>query len=1104
MKQKAILESRNNKESCTPTARPSSSLVRIDSISINIDAPEQSKSDKCEHFTIRGFVSDIRKKNGKPCWPFAVDDDDASSEDIKSSLPPLHVPKFKWWRCQSCLSEIDAAGATADVENTTGSCSRLLKTKSSQSHRALENVLAHLSRKLEQPLELALDSSTRDLEENELPSAANGYISNETALEDANNQMVALTYLNECPKQSSGPSKPTTSTKFGIVDGAKRRHQDDSSGTGRRKTKKVRMLHELFDKDGKGAQPTVAEADHADEAAKVSSGAPPSLRQLQLNHVRCQKGQKRNKKFQEQDSKCSHMNNVDSLGGKGERRKVQDINGAFVNGEVHMTSKEGHTDAIIKQADKMLFGSKRGADGHRNYHDRGHKKNSDSFSRQENMSIRQPFHGRVTESELNSILPSSQPKGISTDTVNNMHRDADVISLADNNKELEGKSVPKKLMETIQTGHQNRSFQTVQDEYSTRSNYLFSDGYLDTRQGTKYWVPQTENGNLRNDSVMPYMGESSSASKSLIDKDFWQGTNVNSSNKRANQGPCVGNKKPKLSARTEGGPTVVHHTELLISNSSKKMVGSQQNSETMLHEVRDSMIHEFRTSDDIPMDIVELLAKNQYERHLHEVGDNHYMRQSGFNPKNVVVGNTCIPSRADLNEKSLLAKGQNSEKDSGISNKKSKGNTMQRPFTGNTYSPLLSSQGELCSSVQFPVVGSSKTAGFQSCKYDVNQTTLEHRVSPRSQALYDTWQPASRQSDKIVGAWPMIPPNNPVHKSNVLQGTALLASDVGIGKVSKGSSYVSESGDVNNSSRADFGNKFNDFRAQTSYASRPNGVGSRPQMTSPDPYSNETIPAMHLLSLMGGGVQSSTATNMDASANRKTFDKSFSNDHLAKELSENNFRVGKSGHRIKQPSPCGHHSKVCHSNAACQCSPPVPIFGSFTSLPGNVRNTPVTQPLSQHPDKNFLNRNADGSLLPNENQGFRSYKSGFASAGGVIDQEPLHALELSNQINHMFSPGWSKSGSSGTYSSGHLANYYNFVSQESFEALQRRPGPGACCFNRNPSEFTIPGPGNEYMIGAEDLKLRNRSYPQHIIRPMAVSAFKQQGFTNYTSPNNRP
>ena len=54
-----------------------------------------------------GYVSEIRKKNWKICWPFALDGDlDKSDQEIRAMLPPLDAPKFRSWCCQNCLREI--------------------------------------------------------------------------------------------------------------------------------------------------------------------------------------------------------------------------------------------------------------------------------------------------------------------------------------------------------------------------------------------------------------------------------------------------------------------------------------------------------------------------------------------------------------------------------------------------------------------------------------------------------------------------------------------------------------------------------------------------------------------------------------------------------------------------------------------------------------------------------------------------------------------------------------------------------------------------------------------------------------------------------------
>ncbi|KAL9688931.1 hypothetical protein QQ045_033358 [Rhodiola kirilowii] len=1123
MKRGASSESRNNKGACPPS-RPNSSLVKIDSIVINIDAVEQRNPEKCEHFTIRGYASDIRKQNAKLCCPFSGDVDDASSEEINSRLRPLHIPKIKSWRCQNCLNEIDVAGASEDAENITVNVSRQLKTKSFSSHRSLENVIAHLSNKLEQPLEpgrrqsegtksasesmqkqildSAFHSNTRGLGETELRSTENGFHSIQ---QDSNIQSATFTNVDKLQKQLPTPSK-TITTKLVTVDCSQhRRHaaepkldhnhyqHDNSIGTCRQKSKvkKIRLLNEIIDKGGKGTQSAMTEGFHADESAKVSCGAPQS--------VRCHVDQKRNKKYQEQKSIQSQMHNVDSFGGNGER--THDIDSAFANSEMHMTSTDGCSDAIVNMADKMCFGSEKGVDvGDKNYHDRGQTTMNDSCSKQQYMSTCQPFHGRATDSLYKSSLPTAQSKGKSNYTKNKVRRPGNLLAPTDNGKGLEGNSVPLKRTETLQIGHQSQSFQSIQDEYSSKHHYLFSDGCLNARKSTRYWVPQMDNGNSRNDIAMQYNGESSSACKFLVDKNILQGTNSNSGLKRPNQGSCVGNKKPKHMTRTERGPAVVHQTESSLCNINKKMGGTPEIPKNTLREFGGNKMQEVGNSDDIPMDIVEHMAKCQYERNLHEVGDDHNVLKSGSDANNDLVGSTSMlpyaVSRAPLHEKPYLPNSRvMSVNGSGISNGKPNSYLMQIPSTGSAYRPLLSSQRELSSVLQPPPAGSSKTDFFQNCKYDMNKFASEQIDSPRSQAPCGDWQPASRPSDRAAHAWPMAPPNNPVHMPGVFQGNAF--QPFYDGKVPKRSSYVGECRDFNNLGLADSGNKFNNFRAEASQSSLPNRVEDRPQVTrSPDPYANEALSAMHLLSLMNGSSQS----NMGAISNRKTFDKSFSNDHLAKELSENTYGVGKSSHKFNQPSTYSYHNSNLQAHAFSKCSTPVSAFGSAVMSPhGHVGNKRGIQPSSQHPERVFWNGNTGGSLLPAEKKNFEYQKSWLTSTGGVAFQELIPARELAN---HIFSSSSSVRSSSHSYMNGNFSKGHNSVAPESYQTLNRCPDPRVCCINRNPMDFTTPGLGNEYMIGAEDLKLR-KTYPPNITRPVATNSFQQQRLPKYTTLNNR-
>ncbi|KAJ7958577.1 Protein EMBRYONIC FLOWER 1 [Quillaja saponaria] len=96
--------------------KSSGSFIQIDSISIDLANPNgKIHADKCEHFSIRGYVSEMRKKDWRRCCPFQLEDNQGSSDKEQTSLlPDLAVPKFKWWNCQNCLQDIAAEGNVED------------------------------------------------------------------------------------------------------------------------------------------------------------------------------------------------------------------------------------------------------------------------------------------------------------------------------------------------------------------------------------------------------------------------------------------------------------------------------------------------------------------------------------------------------------------------------------------------------------------------------------------------------------------------------------------------------------------------------------------------------------------------------------------------------------------------------------------------------------------------------------------------------------------------------------------------------------------------------------------------------------------------------
>ncbi|GMI89319.1 embryonic flower 1 [Hibiscus trionum] len=92
---------------CSSNLVPKSleSPTKIDSISMDRIDANDIDTKKCEHFSIRGYASEMRKKDWKKGWPFVLDGGQNIFKEQSCKLPPLLVPKFRWWCCQNCVQE---------------------------------------------------------------------------------------------------------------------------------------------------------------------------------------------------------------------------------------------------------------------------------------------------------------------------------------------------------------------------------------------------------------------------------------------------------------------------------------------------------------------------------------------------------------------------------------------------------------------------------------------------------------------------------------------------------------------------------------------------------------------------------------------------------------------------------------------------------------------------------------------------------------------------------------------------------------------------------------------------------------------------------------
>ncbi|KAL2517822.1 Uncharacterized protein Adt_14069 [Abeliophyllum distichum] len=99
----ALEENRVRSNSAASASKSVQSIVQINSIAVDLSIPvEEIEIPAHGHFSIRGYVAEIRKKDRKLCFPFASEVGDDVLED---NLAPIYVPKFRWWQCLNCTAE---------------------------------------------------------------------------------------------------------------------------------------------------------------------------------------------------------------------------------------------------------------------------------------------------------------------------------------------------------------------------------------------------------------------------------------------------------------------------------------------------------------------------------------------------------------------------------------------------------------------------------------------------------------------------------------------------------------------------------------------------------------------------------------------------------------------------------------------------------------------------------------------------------------------------------------------------------------------------------------------------------------------------------------
>ncbi|KAF6164431.1 hypothetical protein GIB67_025257 [Kingdonia uniflora] len=110
----------------TPSSKSRISTIDLGSKEV-ANGAEMQEMKKCRHFSIRGYVSKVRKHNIKICYPFGMIGIREGLAVQADMLPSLDIPDFKCWECTNCVKGLAAISAPTEAGEVT-KCSNGLET----------------------------------------------------------------------------------------------------------------------------------------------------------------------------------------------------------------------------------------------------------------------------------------------------------------------------------------------------------------------------------------------------------------------------------------------------------------------------------------------------------------------------------------------------------------------------------------------------------------------------------------------------------------------------------------------------------------------------------------------------------------------------------------------------------------------------------------------------------------------------------------------------------------------------------------------------------------------------------------------------------------
>ncbi|KAK4852948.1 hypothetical protein QYF36_001415 [Acer negundo] len=1242
----------------------SSSVKKIDSISIDlVSNDDENDAGECGHFSIRGYVSEIRKKNWKMCWPFALDSNHDRSEEQTCPLSPLHVSKSRWWRCHNCLQELGTESITNNHGDAFNYCnSTRIKSSGICSHVSSPgdatmpqpdvlqaprlNILeggtvdasiasdpnyneCHLlrtdkedknSESANNPITGIEIGSEENLNQEVSESgAATGIISgpmmgrhdtdgialkryhigsvefckpgcgsNGTAdfeLAKENDKCVVENSVGICQtrKQPSAEEQHSelmiacgTSRVTGIVgevpDDVKSHtselpspgldehnnessesaemltgndlqdHQhDNSNGSHRRKTRKVRLLTELLAENGDASTRLMRTENFPSNSVPEETAGVDGLSAPQgMVSVKGNAGldQKMKRKFPHDEEwtslETSSPNNMYKK--DGTCNEGAEITGAFASSDSEEDCEISLTIGQRSHLNKFKFDTVPMA---------GKKINKNTLVVDECLSLASsqenvPKDIQIKAGDANKasaadtfLLKSGQTaftgRGVYSFPMppQKMEKSSSVCKkkskidqFVDGRASLNPWSScvlrespgTRKDVEILQMQSLPAPFLSVQNASTEKGLHHSLGSCLPTHgYDGKYispledqlliWPGSTskENQFMGRDIQTNYVGDSIFPSKCEPNAYLQNGAHCDIGSNNAYRMPFL-NQKLK-STHQAGNSSWMQQMDFCGTSNNRRSTERQEHSALgKKHcDQRADKMSEQGNLDDIPMEIVELMAKNQYERCLPDVENDKQPLETTANTSNPQIqakGKLSFLSEKTAHKPKSRVKNSRNGKIIRAENVRTTQpnsidcvshidrNHLNFSQPEQTYAPtglrlFPPCQGKLQSGVKFSATGSSMHSSSQNCEWI--GTIVGNRSSQtnlRTLESCNTCQSVPQQGKGAASMWssmiqnPMpfaykIPEKHTGPSTNTDVFSHYPPSSLRKGNLNGNRDLNFLDLNVTNPEKhpRNIDSQTLNKNTENQVACKHGGIGSL------DPYYNETIPAMHLLSLMDAGLRSGPPID----GTTKFLKRAFPHDHHAKEFSGMPSGSYKTNSTMK--SPYVYYGKNHLSENSRDCFSAIPtVDASGFPFQYNKGAKKSTDLIGQASFKSQEREKAKGFDSTSQNKGHRSHKSVLTvgCSGTNNGSIPVHSMPkmFLGTSDPMLFP---------------LPHVMENATKHKLEALNNTSTiwplkssskTEICTVNRNPADFSTPGSSNGFMIKGEDLKFRKPSFSE--------------------------